>query len=557
MSIDLRRINTRVLILSSLGLMHLALLIRRMVTDYSGALFWDEWDARLAMNVPLQNLNWSLFWEQHNEHRIVFSKILFYLDFAWFNGSNFPLLVINVILALLVVLTMYKVLKLHNDKAQIQDMIPQVYCFTLFSLSILQIENFSWGFQSQFYLSILFPLLSFLFYVRYVMQGYRILMICSYLFCVFSIGTMASGNFAIVIILLSSIFLKRPIREVFLHFLITLVLFGLYFKGYSSKHTSPVDTLIQHTDFILQYALVYFASPINKLTNIQNRTFSVAVVVVLFLFLVKKVCNMYGSEKYNWTAFVGLMIFSYSIMVAVASAGGRFDFGLDQATASRYTTISLIGWFGALLIIMQKREMNGKEYKVGWLSISLLITVIFIPFQVANSGSTSDVKYNRDFASIVLLQDMQDDDTSMYLYPSSSRLKDLSQSLIQDQKTIFNSNFKKRFTINGDFSTELINVPDCLGFIDSMRPTSDLRGYVLSGWVTKLGKEEIDLDLIATNRSNQVIGVGLTGLTRDDVANQIGNWAARSGFNIVSREKPSQVFALQTSRVMCELKFQN
>lgn len=555
MNIDFRRVNKRVLILSSVGLMHLALLVRRMVTDYSGALFWDEWDARLAMNVPVQNLNWSLFWEQHNEHRIVFSKILFYLDFAWFNGSNFPLLVINVILALLVVLTMYKVLKLHNDKTQMQDMIPQVYCFSLFSLSILQIENFSWGFQSQFYLSILFPLLSFLFYVRYVMQGYRILMICSYLFCVFSIGTIASGNFAIVIILLSSIFLKRPIKEVFLHFLIALVLFGLYFKDYSSRHTSPVETLIQDTDFILQYTLVYFASPINKLTNIQNRTLSVAVVIVLFLFLVKKVYRMYGSENHNWTAFVGLMIFSYSIMAAGASAGARFDFGLDQATSSRYTTISLIGWFGALLIIMQKREVNDKDSKFGWLSMSLLITIVFIPFQVANSGSTSDIKYNRDFASIVLLQDMQDDDTSMYLYPSSSRLKDLSQSLIQDQKTIFNSNFKRKFTINGDFSTELINVPNCLGFVDGIRPTSDRRGYVLSGWVTKLGKEEIGLDLIATNWKNQVIGVGLTGLTRDDVANQIGNWAARSGFNIVSREKPSKIFALQTSRVVCELKF--
>jgi hypothetical protein len=540
---------------SSLILIHITLLVRRMITDYSGALFWDEWDARLAMNVPITNLNLSLFWQQHNEHRLVFSKILYFLDFAWFNGSNFPLLVINLILALLILLTIFKILKLDNKNAKFNSVVPQMYCFGIFIFSILQIENFSWGFQSQFYLSVLFPLLSFYFYVCYVLKRRLILILSTYLFSVFSIGTMASGNFAIVVILLTSIFLKRRLFEIFSHLSATLVIFGFYFRNYSGNHTSPLDTLVEHPDFIFRYVLVYFTSPVDKLIFGENRMISTILVLMLFLVFSKKIYEMFRAEKYNWSTLVGLMIFIYSILIATASAGGRFESGTIQATASRYTTISLIGWFGALLVIMQKRESRQDPSRFTWYHLSFLITILFIPFQIVNSVSANDVKFHRDFASVVLLQNIKDDDSLMALYPDSSRIKNLSQSLIQEEKTIFNSKFKKKYGLASYDLKDVAVVPNCLGFVDKVRPSSDQKGFLVAGWVTLVKEVPVKFDLIATNSENRVVGIGFSGLRRDDVSNQIGSWAKKSGFNMITREYPSQIFAFDNSGIKCELKF--
>ena len=538
----------------SLCLIQIALLVRRIVNDYSGALFWDEWDSRLAMNVPLANLNFSLFWQQHNEHRLVFSKILYYLDFVWFNGSNTPLLVINVILALFILFTFFKILELGYKHTDSNSATPQMYCLAIFSFSILQIENFSWGFQSSFFLSVLFPLLSFYFYIRYLIHERLALFLLTYLFSIFSIGTMASGNFSILVILLTAIFLKRPLLEIFSHLLATLFLFGVYFKDYSSNHSSALETLIQHPDFIFRYVLVYFTNPIEQLINVQSHLLSTIFVLFLFLLLLKKTFEMFRTARYNWPSVVGLMIFVYSIMVATASAGGRFDFGTNQASASRYTTVSLIGWFGALLVITQKRHDHQDPSRFNWYYLSFLVTILFIPFQIVNSAPANDVKFHRNFASIVLLQDILDDESSRALYPDSSRLKYLSEFLIKEEKTIFNSEFKKKFSVNSYNLKGVVLVPNCLGFVDDIRSTSDQKGFIASGWVTLINKESVIFNLISTNSKNKVTGIGFSGLIRNDVSNQIGSWAKKSGFKMLTKEYPAQIFAFDESGIKCELK---
>lgn len=557
MKIELKQIKKSNYILFSILLLQTGLLVRRIMAEYSGALFWDEWDGRLVMNVPISELTWSLLWEPHNEHRIVFSKILFYLDFALFNGSNAPLLVFNLILAFLVLITVYKILKLNYSVTNFSSIVPQLCSFGIFAFSILQIENFSWGFQSQFFLSVLFPLLSFYFYIRYVSQGNVIWVLLSYLFVIFSIGTIASGNFAIVVVLLASIVLRRKIWEIVLHLFLTCFIFALYLKNYSSGSSSTFETLLQESDFILHFVLVYFTSPMNKLIGIQNQLITALIALVLLSLFLKNTYEIFRSEKYDWVAFVGLMMFSYSVLVAIASAWGRIDSGITQATASRYTTVSLFGWFGALLVIMHKRDLQSDRSRFTWLQLSALVTLLFIPFQIVNSKSVSDVKFYRDFASVVVLQGIQDDGISNSLYPFSSRIISASPRLIQEEKSIFDLEFKNRYTLSSYDPQEFLNVSSCLGVIDDIKTTSDERGLIISGWVTLLdaNSDSKKFDLIATNNGGEVIGIGFSGIKRDDVAKQIGKQAAKSGFKIVSTENPFQIFAFKESGVKCQLKF--
>ena len=544
------------IVLLILALFQLALLFRRMKSDYSGALFWDEWDARLLMDLPLKDLNWSLFWDQHNEHRMVFSKILFFLDFTWFGGSNAALLVMNVILGMLILLVMTLALRLDATLAEKKLIIPKLYCFTIFSFSILQIENFSWAFQSAFFLSVLFPLISFYLYIKFVLVGSKYSMFLSYLFCILSIGTMASGIFSIIVILAISIFLRRGISEILRHLIISVILLGVYLHNYTTSHSSPLETLVKHPDFTLKYVTSYFVNPLNQVVGLNFKVFSISLVIFIFFVLLKNAYGISKRKEHSGPELIGLMIFAYSVLVATVSAGGRFDFGVNQSTASRYTTIALLGWFGALLVIIQNKDSKSEKRLFTWINLSVLVTILFIPFQISNSVSPNDVKVERDFASIVLMQNIQDNLTSLALYPDSTRLKILSQSLIREKKSIFDSEFQVRFSKERISLNELVATQSCLGYFDTVRMSSAKDGYIISGWVAFSEKGSDQFDLMALDRKNRFVGAGISGLLREDVARQLGYRGTNSGFGLVTKKIPYRVLAIQGSRVKCELKYQ-
>ena len=372
-----------------------------MKSDYSATLYWDEWDARLSMNLPFRELEWKMFWQPHNEHRLVISKFFYWLDFAVFNGSNLPLLILNLILGCLIIWVLYQILSLNHNGITKNSIFIVLFCFSIFTFSVLQIENYSWGFQIQFFLSVLFPLLTFYYYLVFVFHHTKSSIYWSYLFCVLSIGTMASGNFAIVVILVTSIYLKRKAYEIAFHTIAAISLLAAYTYNYNSLNASPLETLIKHPDFIIKYMIVYFTSPLNQLTNSQFPEFVIAFTFLIFFLVSKKMFHCYKRVDKDLFVIAGLMMLVYSLLVAFASAGGRYYFGVNQASASRYTTISLLGWFGAMLVILHNHEDGIASKEFTWTKLSVIVTIIFIPFQLANSDSNNDVRSDREMAAII------------------------------------------------------------------------------------------------------------------------------------------------------------
>ena len=538
-----------------LAVLQFTLLIRRMLSDYSATLYWDEWDSRLSMNLPFKDLQWELFWKPHNEHRLVISKLFFWLDFAGFKGSNVPLLIMNLTLAGTTIWVVYQILMLKERNISKSSVLIVTFCFTFFTFSVLQIENFSWGFQIQFFLSVLLPLLSFYFYLNFALKDSKKSIAWSYLFCVLSIGTMASGNFAIVVILITGIYLKRKASEIAFHLVGVISLLTVYTHNYNSLNASPITTLIQHPDFIIKYMLVYFTSPLNQLTNSQIPEFVIAFTLLIFLLVLKNIVSGYRNLNQDLFVVAGSMMLAYSLLVSFASAGGRYYFGVNQASASRYTTISLLGWFGALLIIMHNHEEGITSKKFTWTKLSVLVSIIFIPFQIANSVSVNDVKSDRDMAAIALIQKVQDDSISIALYPVGQRLSDLSQSLISSEQSIFTSKFKKRYSELNTPLNEILAKPECVGFVDNIRRSSDKSGWLMNGWVASANGQSDFLDLIAIDASGRVVGAGISGFERKDVSDQLGSWARKTGFKIVSKIVPYKIVGLHDSIVQCKLNY--
>lgn len=540
-----------------LAMLQLCLLVRRVSSDYSEALYWDEWDARLPMDLPLSDLSWNLLWQQHNEHRLVISKILFFVDFKFFGGSNIPLILFNFAIVGFTIIAVYQVVSLGKNQISNSTVTLMVYIFTLTTFSVLQIENFSWGFQVSFFLSVLIPVISFLYYLKFTSSHLKRHMFLAYFLSLAALGTMASGNFSMVVIFLISIFLRRGLREVALHGILMILFFTLYTYNYESQNSSPFATLLQHPDFVFRYVITYFANPINQLTYLRIPEFTAIFTGIIFLYFARRIYNVMKSRETEELSTFGFMLFLYSILIALVSAGGRYYFGVNQANASRYTTISLLGWFGATLVLLGSRATISKAPKSSWPKLAFVLTLVFLQFQIVNSNSMNDVKSQRNLASIALLQNVQDDSTSIALYPSGQRIAELSQSLIEGKKSIFTQSFIKKYNPRYLSRSRISDKPDCLGFVDNIRESSDGKGYLVEGWTATVLGQSRSLDLLGIDEEGNVVGAGISGFTRLDVAQQLGPWSSKTGFRMVTRAIPKTILALENSRVLCSLKFEN
>src|SRR5690349_8591139 len=67
---------------------------------YSPVPFWDMWPGYVDFWVRLSEGEWGAWWAQHNEHRIVLARLLFWVDHAVFGGTIGFLFVVNYLLAL-------------------------------------------------------------------------------------------------------------------------------------------------------------------------------------------------------------------------------------------------------------------------------------------------------------------------------------------------------------------------------------------------------------------------------------------------------------------------
>jgi hypothetical protein len=133
---------------------------------YSPVPFWDMWNGYLEFFTKVSDGQWSAWWAQHNEHRIVLARIFFWLDLTLFDGQGWFLLIVNYGLLILVCFLFYiiwKEVELDKEKAWIG------YFLMAWLFLWIQNENLHWGFQSQFILAQLLPLISFyLFHLSYL-----------------------------------------------------------------------------------------------------------------------------------------------------------------------------------------------------------------------------------------------------------------------------------------------------------------------------------------------------------------------------------------------------
>jgi hypothetical protein len=499
--------------------------------NYSHIPIGDMWNGYLEFYSKVSSGDWSAWSAQHNEHRIVIARIFFWLDIKYLHGQGRILIIVNYLLlsfaTAVIVMAGKKLLDQKKDQYLLWFLVAWMFFWS-------QHENLTWGFQSQFFLAFLLPLVSILLLWQSHQSSKldKVYFTLSLLTGVACIGSMANGVIALPLLFVYSLFLKVSWRRSLLLFIFSVLCLFLYFYGYQppSGHGSLVAAI--KTDFfgLFRYMARYLGSPFASV--IGGKSFRPVVEVLGFFvifFTAYQLVKNYIEGKVESLNFALLTFAAYVIATAFVTAGGRLIFGLDQALSGRYTTPAIMMWSVIFLILAQlaKNKRNLMTIALGTLLICML------PYQIkVTQNKTSDLTEG-SVAALSLALNLEDEDQIKSIFPSAKWALEVSKTSRENGYSIFGYGdiYQLSKFIKSSQKLDIEDSNSCLGNLDvikKLKPNNDY--YFISGWIRDKNVKSSLKILKIFDDSGLPVGAGFVGIKRADVSKIFGLDALYSGF---------------------------
>ncbi|MBW2347539.1 MAG: hypothetical protein JRF59_06825 [Deltaproteobacteria bacterium] len=358
--------------------------------------YMDQWDGFfLQILLPLREgcLNLGSLWRQHNEHRLFFPRLIMLalaLPSRWnVVWEQYASVCLQGITFVFVAATAGRTFTPGRRRPlQLFIVLASILLF-----SMVQHENWAWGWQLQVYLNLLAAAMAFWASAGGPQRLRRLLLAASA--CL--LGTFSFANGLILWWVLFPWILRGPkgpartARAIF-WLILSLGSAGAYFSGYRHPVHHPNLTLfLEDPASFCMFFLAYLGAPLGKplgtgaaaLLGLLGLLASFAA-----LFRVLREGHRIPDPARPWFASIAFVVLS-----ALATALGRMGFGPSHALASRYTAFSTFFWVGLAAVLF----LNDHPYGVftgqagplrKWV-ISLLFTGLIVLHALAYAQGLS------------------------------------------------------------------------------------------------------------------------------------------------------------------------
>lgn len=341
-----RLINLLPAVFWLLGLGFVVLAITAGIRNYSPVPFGDMWLGYLSFFKTSVEQGLQPWWEQHNEHRIILSRLLFWFHLAVLKGQTSFLQVINYLLAFCLWIALCAQAGAHMKaigEPQLTRYLAPLLLIPCFSL--IQYENFYWGFQSQFFLVFLLPLCAFYFLSESskTETSSHAWFWFACVLGVLSAGTMANGVLALPIMLLQGMLLRIKAWRLVILMLLASATCGAYFWDYQAiaRHGSLGSALVERPIDLLHYVMLYLGAPAYHLMG-KSQSLALAMGIWVMASSVFFLWRVLADRLPANPAVALLAMLLFIGGTALGTGGGRLQFGLEQALSYRYTTPALL-----------------------------------------------------------------------------------------------------------------------------------------------------------------------------------------------------------------------
>ncbi len=500
--------------------------------NYSPVPSWDMWNGYLEFFTKFSNGDFLSLCSQHNEHRIIISKLLFWLDIAIFGGSGIFLITLNYVFVFIAFLIFFlcakEILENENHSAVLKNLIGATILILLFSWT--QKENFVWAFQSQFFLAQLLPLMAFyLLHKSYKSDSYSLaLFLLSCFVGLACAGTMANGIIALPLMVLLSLIFSFSLKRVSFLVLLSALTISTYFYNYISPphHGSLKDALLNNPIGLVQYVFSYLGNPFHHISSLVAQIMGFILVsnsvFFSFKYLRKRQCSSLQLSLLTFILYIGI--------TAVGTGGGRLTFGIEQAFSSRYSTPVLMAW-SALLVLYASIISAGLRKNFTLVKfLPMLVLLILLPKQLQVFDQNEGV-FESKVAALALEINVKDEVQLKHLYPDLDVLLSIAKIPIEKNLSIFGNPLIKDVgqLIGLDETAKF--VAKCTGNLEKITAIDGEEKYLkIEGWILEADLESAPKIIHVADENKKIIGYALVGKKRTDIKKLFSNKAKFSGF---------------------------
>ena len=503
----MRLTATAAWVLGLCGLFVVVSCVIGVVRSYSPVPFWDQWDGSLGGYIRFTD-NWSVLWEQHNEHRLVLPRLIFWADIRWFGGRNVVDLVANLVLLGALAATVGRIVS-RGVRLTWTEGIALAGVIATMAFSWIQDENLTWGFQNQWFGVYLFAMLAFdALALSRDASGRHGQFLLALLYGALAACWMASGLLVLPVLLAFSLYFGLSKQRVALIGFATAVVWAAYFRHYASPpvHGSVTSSLLHHPIQMVEYVLLYLGAPVWAATAQLSLTYLAGAIVV-----VATLAGLWLGRSREVRAPALLAFAVFVCGCAFITAGGRLPFGIESAFAHRYTTSSLFAWLSLLLYFwVNAPRPQARAVNAGLFALALATV---LSYQGAAFRPDRDQLFARKLAGLAVREDVYDSEWTHAVYPGVEALRITSQAAQARGLSIF-----KRCSRDYPCAPEQTTASrTCEGTIDLIMPTGTPGRYMASGWIYDQDAKVQPTEVVIVNAQNDLRGYGIVGRHRTDV----------------------------------------
>ncbi|MDQ2137370.1 hypothetical protein RBI14_04245 [Alcaligenaceae bacterium B3P038] len=500
------------------------------VRQYLPVPYWDMWQGYVGFLTQSDLSTWQAWWGQHNEHRILISRLLFWLDFNVFGASFIFLVVVNYLLAAAAVLLLLWALRerigstsARSGALLIAALIPVA------GFSWTQSENFNWAFQSQFFLAQSVPLAALLALYRSQSPMHRGGFVGACALGVAACGTMANGVGALPLMVVMAVLSGHSKRRILILGALTVAMLGYYFSDYqSSAAARSIDVLTLHAVALAQYTLVYLGAPVfwaisNQAILQPSLAAPLAAVAgsVLLMLAFGYLVHATRREPRDGLGIALSLFILYVAATALLTALGRYDNGVAQAASSRYQTPVLMAWC-ALLVLLAPALLRGLA-RLPWLGAAalLVIPIVMWPVQHSALNHDRDRAFERWIAVLALDMGVRDQQQIGRIYPNVDHALLLSKPLDAEDVGVFGDPLLDPVDETmGSLQRSDVPVLQCSGALTALRPiVGDARFLQLEGEISSPWARRTQSMVSVLDKDGRVVGFAVTMARGRDARN--------------------------------------
>jgi hypothetical protein len=471
----------------------------------------DQWDELVSG----QHLTWSWLFSQHNEHRILFPRIVFIIDRVLFAESNIFDFCVNVLLQSAMAVLMFSLAVRSGIENRWGRVWIGGFCVSLLFWSI-QSENFIWGFQVQFFGVVLAAGCSFAIVAAGMRE--RRALILAVILDVIAVFTLSSGIIVPFLNVAIAIWIGRSRTMIATLMLVALALLTAYLVGYQtpSVHTNPLTTFA-HLGSVIAYSLVELGLPFGRTvgwyfsarkTLISGLAGSVGVLLFcVFVWLAFRDRRRAAPHRVALLAVTGFVV-----AMTLLTAMGRVGFGLDQALASRYGTPVVAFWLSLATLAMAHFGVTLKRQALVMLAC-LPLQVLILASQLHFVVVADAFAGARALSIPYLLADVADAEMLKAVYPTAARPLMMEERLRAEHTSIFRDPWVDWMGTPLAKHLQVVDPSNCHGSFERVEPVVDgsHAGWRASGSALVGDGQKPARRILFTDAEGNIVGYGLGG----------------------------------------------